>query len=204
MRHPPMGGVTRVAENLPKPFARRYPPRVASGTNGRVDVGSHIRSRLSILSPNERRIAAWLLEHMPEAAFETADSLARKVGVSKAAVVRFGSKLGFGGFAGLHDAILDGEEPFRRDREHGPALPQIQESAPFGRARCPQPQIHPYSSVIAPMMTTTVRAASVPSKIGAERAIRYTPAVTIVAAWMSADTGVGPSMASGNQVCNGN
>jgi DNA-binding MurR/RpiR family transcriptional regulator len=97
-----------VGSNLPKPPAGRYPPRVSSATNGRVDVGSHIRSRLSILSPNERRIAAWLLEHMPEAAFETADSLARKVGVSKAAVVRFGSKLGFGGFAGLHDAIAEG------------------------------------------------------------------------------------------------
>ncbi len=31
------------------------------------------------------------------------------------------------------------------------------------------------------------------------RPIRYTPAVTIVAAWMSADTGVGPSIASGSQ-----
>jgi DNA-binding MurR/RpiR family transcriptional regulator len=81
---------------------------VSGATSGRVDVVAHIRSRLSILSPNERRIAAWLLEHMPEAAFETADSLARKVGVSKAAVVRFGSKLGFGGFAGLHDAIAEG------------------------------------------------------------------------------------------------
>ena len=35
------------------------------------------------------------------------------------------------------------------------------------------------------------------------RAIRYTPAVTIVAAWISADTGVGPSIASGSQVCSG-
>jgi hypothetical protein len=32
----------------------------------------------------------------------------------------------------------------------------------------------------------------------------YTPAVTIVAAWISAETGVGPSIASGNQVCSGN
>ena len=36
------------------------------------------------------------------------------------------------------------------------------------------------------------------------RAIWNTPATTIVAAWMSADTGVGPSMASGSQMCNGN
>ena len=38
-----------------------------------------------------------------------------------------------------------------------------------------------------------------PSKRGHVRAIRYTPAVTIVAAWMSAETGVGPAIASGSQ-----
>ena len=32
----------------------------------------------------------------------------------------------------------------------------------------------------------------------------YTPAATIVAAWISALTGVGPSMASGSQTCSGN
>ena len=32
----------------------------------------------------------------------------------------------------------------------------------------------------------------------------YIPAVTMVAAWIRADTGVGPAMASGNQVYNGN
>ena len=35
------------------------------------------------------------------------------------------------------------------------------------------------------------------------RATRYTPAVTIVAAWISADTGVGPAIASGSQTCSG-
>ena len=33
------------------------------------------------------------------------------------------------------------------------------------------------------------------------RLTRNTPAVTMVAAWISADTGVGPSIASGNQTC---
>ena len=36
-----------------------------------------------------------------------------------------------------------------------------------------------------------------------QRATMYTPAVTMVAAWMSADTGVGPSMASGSHVKSG-
>ena len=35
--------------------------------------------------------------------------------------------------------------------------------------------------------------------IGLMRVIRKTPAVTIVAAWIRAETGVGPSMASGSQ-----
>ena len=34
--------------------------------------------------------------------------------------------------------------------------------------------------------------------------MRNTPAVTIVAAWISAETGVGPSIASGSQTYNGN
>lgn len=34
-----------------------------------------------------------------------------------------------------------------------------------------------------------------------QRINKKTPAVTIVAAWISAETGVGPSIASGNQVC---
>ena len=39
--------------------------------------------------------------------------------------------------------------------------------------------------------------------MAAERATRYTPAVTMVAAWMSADTGVGPSIASGSHTYRG-
>jgi accessory gene regulator protein AgrB len=34
---------------------------------------------------------------------------------------------------------------------------------------------------------------------GELRISKYTPAVTIVAAWINADTGVGPSIAIGNQ-----
>ena len=38
---------------------------------------------------------------------------------------------------------------------------------------------------------------------GLTRTIRNTPAVTIVAAWISAETGVGPSIASGSQKYSG-
>ena len=36
------------------------------------------------------------------------------------------------------------------------------------------------------------------------RATRKTPATTMVDEWSSDDTGVGPAIASGSQVCNGN
>jgi hypothetical protein len=35
------------------------------------------------------------------------------------------------------------------------------------------------------------------------RMTMYTPAETMVAAWIMAETGVGPSMASGSQTCSG-
>ena len=59
------------------------------------------------------------------------------------------------------------------------------------------------SSVSAPMIAPTSPAAGASWNSGCMRAIRYTPAVTIVAAWISALTGVGPSIASGSQVCSG-
>src|SRR5262249_16794362 len=64
--------------------------------------------------------------------------------------------------------------------------------------------MQPYSRVTAPTTVTAVRPAWLRSYSGLDLAIRYTPAVTMVAAWMGAETGVGPSIASGNQVCSGN
>src|SRR6478752_6862176 len=66
-----------------------------------------------------------------------------------------------------------------------------------------QPTIAPNSRVTAPTMTTPVWAAGARLNTGPDRTIRYTPAVTMVAAWMSALTGVGPSMASPSQDCSG-
>src|SRR5665213_3384678 len=51
------------------------------------------------------------------------------------------------------------------------------------------------------MNVTNSKAAGACSKSGEQRQTRNTPAVTIVAAWIRAETGVGPSIASGNQVC---
>src|SRR5438309_9734105 len=65
------------------------------------------------------------------------------------------------------------------------------------------------NAVITPIHTTTISDAVTPliapsEKIGYTRATRNTPAATIVAAWIKALTGVGPSIAGGNQTCSGN
>src|SRR6266516_7128419 len=65
------------------------------------------------------------------------------------------------------------------------------------------------SDVVTPIQTTTVSEGVTPliapnEKSGYMRATRNTPAATMVAAWINALTGVGPSIASGNQTCSGN
>ncbi len=58
--------------------------------------------------------------------------------------------------------------------------------------------------VIAPITAMVVTAALLRWNTGNSRATRNTPAVTIVAAWIRALTGVGPAIASGSQVWRGN
>ena len=55
-----------------------------------------------------------------------------------------------------------------------------------------------YKNVISPTTDTAVIAPGAISNSGSIRATRYTPAATIVAACISALTGVGPSIASGS------
>ena len=58
-------------------------------------------------------------------------------------------------------------------------------------------------AVAPPMMAIVMRPDDESARTGDIRTSRYTPAVTIVAAWISAETGVGPSIASGNQLNKG-
>ena len=59
------------------------------------------------------------------------------------------------------------------------------------------------NAVVAPTMSTTDSAVSDSSNSGDMRATMKMPAVTMVAAWISAEIGVGPSIESGSQTCSG-
>ena len=60
------------------------------------------------------------------------------------------------------------------------------------------------SAVIPPMIRMKFSAVSESSNKGDMRATMKMPAVTIVAAWINAEIGVGPSIESGSQTCRGN
>jgi len=55
--------------------------------------------------------------------------------------------------------------------------------------------------VIAPNHKQSTNTVELYSIKGDDLINKYTPAVTIVAACIKADTGVGPSIACGNQIC---
>src|SRR5450432_3341542 len=59
------------------------------------------------------------------------------------------------------------------------------------------------NAVVAPMTSTVLSAVSDNSNSGDMRATMKMPAVTIVAAWISAEIGVGPSIESGSHTCSG-
>src|ERR1700692_3178343 len=59
------------------------------------------------------------------------------------------------------------------------------------------------SAVVAPITSTNDSAVGEYSNSGDMRATMKMPAVTMVAAWISAEIGVGPSIESGSQTCSG-
>lgn len=65
------------------------------------------------LSPAQRRIARYLLDHAAEAVFLTTTDIAERVGVSQPSVTRFASALGFAGFPEFRErmraALGDGQ-----------------------------------------------------------------------------------------------
>ena len=80
----------------------------------------------------------------------------------------------------------------------------VEAASTFFMSSFAEPTTAPNTSVIAPITATASWASGERSKIGPDRTTRYTPAVTMVAAWMSAETGVGPAIASPSQACSGN
>ena len=75
-------------------------------------LSSYIQSRFDECSRSQKDVAQYIIDHLDEAAFQTAEELARRANTSSSTVVRFSQALGFEGVPELQRAA---REEYRRN-----------------------------------------------------------------------------------------
>src|ERR1700738_1616188 len=75
--------------------------------HGHQALSTHIRARFDQFSRSQKDVAQYIVDHLDEAAFQTAEELARRASTSSSTVVRFSQALGFEGFPELQQAARD-------------------------------------------------------------------------------------------------
>jgi DNA-binding MurR/RpiR family transcriptional regulator len=76
-------------------------------TNGHQALSGYIKARFDEFSRSQKDVAQYIVDHLDEAAFQTAEELARRANTSSSTVVRFSQALGFDGFPELQQAARD-------------------------------------------------------------------------------------------------
>jgi DNA-binding MurR/RpiR family transcriptional regulator len=76
-------------------------------THGHQALSGYIRARFDEFSRSQKDVAQYIVDHLDEAAFQTAEELARRANTSSSTVVRFSQALGFEGFPELQQAARD-------------------------------------------------------------------------------------------------
>jgi DNA-binding MurR/RpiR family transcriptional regulator len=79
-----------------------------------LTLSEEIRQRFDEFSRSQKDVGQYIVDHLEEAAFHTAEELARRANTSSSTVVRFAQALGFEGFPELQAAARD---EYRRARE---------------------------------------------------------------------------------------
>ena len=90
------------------------PKRAAVKTPSKT-LSDFITERFDEFSRSQKDVARYIVDHLDEAAFQTAEELARRADTSSSTVVRFSQALGFEGYPELQQAAI--EEYRRRDAE---------------------------------------------------------------------------------------
>ena len=85
--------------------------------HGHQALSAYIRARFDDFSRSQKDVAQYIVDHLDEAAFQTAEELARRANTSSSTVVRFSQALGFEGFPELQHAARD---EYRRRRDDVP------------------------------------------------------------------------------------
>ena len=82
-----------------------------SGVGEHQSLSLYIQTRFDECSRSQKDVAQYIVDHLDEAAFQTAEELARRANTSSSTVVRFSQALGFEGFPELQAAA---REEYRR------------------------------------------------------------------------------------------
>ena len=105
---------------MSKTATKSRPRRTASttATNGNragaesvKTLSTYITERFEEFSRSQKDVARYIVDHLEEAAFQTAEELARRANTSSSTVVRFSQALGFEGYPELQQAAI---EEYRR------------------------------------------------------------------------------------------
>jgi DNA-binding MurR/RpiR family transcriptional regulator len=84
------------------------PPHEA---RGHQTLSAYIQARFDEFSRSQKDVAQYIVDHLDEVAFQTAEELARRANTSSSTVVRFSQALGFEGFPELQHSA---REEYRR------------------------------------------------------------------------------------------
>ena len=101
----------------------------ANGTSEHQSLSKYIQARFEECSRSQKDVAQYIVDHLDEAAFQTAEELARRANTSSSTVVRFSQALGFEGFPELQAAA---REEYRRVNAKA-----AKEGAPAGGSSTP-------------------------------------------------------------------
>lgn len=83
-------------------------------------LSDYITERFDEFSRSQKEVARYIVDHLDEAAFQTAEELARRADTSSSTVVRFSQALGFEGYPELQQAAIE-EYRGRAPGENGTA-----------------------------------------------------------------------------------
>ncbi len=70
-------------------------------------LSEYIQERFDDFSRSQKEVARYIVDHLDEAAFQTAEELARRANTSSSTVVRFSQALGFEGYPELQHAAIE-------------------------------------------------------------------------------------------------
>ncbi len=93
--------------------------RSATPTTTPESLSTYIQARFDDFSRSQKDVAQYIVDHLDEVAFQTAEELARRASTSSSTVVRFSQALGFEGYPELQQSA---REEYRRRHATAPVI----------------------------------------------------------------------------------